>query len=164
VSFDFNVSYSSCWGYSLINTLKLKKIARFLVSKIGPATGVTAANWVSFDFNVSYSSLLIRWPINRSNRFSDFFRLDRLDRFGKIIKSIFPKFWKREFQFSRKSRISSDSWSFGKNIFFGTYSEFPICIVSVVVAYSLTSTDVDHEVLGSRLTIVSRNSHKLDNR
>ena len=23
VSFDFNVSYSSCWGYSLINTLKL---------------------------------------------------------------------------------------------------------------------------------------------
>jgi len=23
---DFNVSYSSCWGYSLINTLKLKKI------------------------------------------------------------------------------------------------------------------------------------------
>ena len=25
VSFDFNVCYSSCWGYSLINTLKLKK-------------------------------------------------------------------------------------------------------------------------------------------
>jgi len=25
VSFDFNVSYSSCWGYSLINTFKLKK-------------------------------------------------------------------------------------------------------------------------------------------
>ena len=25
VSFDFNVSYSSCWGHSLINTLKLKK-------------------------------------------------------------------------------------------------------------------------------------------
>ena len=25
VSFDCNVSYSSCWGYSLINTLKLKK-------------------------------------------------------------------------------------------------------------------------------------------
>jgi len=25
VSFDFNVSYSSCSGYSLINTLKLKK-------------------------------------------------------------------------------------------------------------------------------------------
>ena len=25
VSFDFNVSYSSCWSYSLINTLKLKK-------------------------------------------------------------------------------------------------------------------------------------------
>ena len=26
VSFDFNVAYSSCWGYSLINTLKLNKI------------------------------------------------------------------------------------------------------------------------------------------
>ena len=25
VSFDFNVAYSSRWGYSLINTLKLKK-------------------------------------------------------------------------------------------------------------------------------------------
>ena len=25
VSFDFNVSYSSCWGYSLINTFKFKK-------------------------------------------------------------------------------------------------------------------------------------------
>jgi len=25
--------------------------------------------------------VLIRWPINRSNRFSDFWRLDRLDRF-----------------------------------------------------------------------------------
>jgi len=37
--------------------------------------------------------------INRSNQFCDFWRLDRLDRFGKIIKSIFPKFWKREFQF-----------------------------------------------------------------
>jgi len=36
--------------------------------------------------------LLIRWPINRSNRFSDFLRLDRLDRFAKIIKSIFSKF------------------------------------------------------------------------
>jgi len=39
------------------------------------------------------------WPINWSNQFSDFLRLDRLDRFGKIIKSIFPKFWKWEFQF-----------------------------------------------------------------
>ena len=28
MSFDFNVSYSSCLGYSLINTLKLKKKAR----------------------------------------------------------------------------------------------------------------------------------------
>ena len=29
VSFDFNVSYSSCWGYSLINTFKLKKNSSF---------------------------------------------------------------------------------------------------------------------------------------
>ena len=29
VSFDFNVSYSSCWGYSLINTLKLKNRSQF---------------------------------------------------------------------------------------------------------------------------------------
>ena len=26
VSFDFNVAYSLCWGYSLINTLKLKRV------------------------------------------------------------------------------------------------------------------------------------------
>ena len=37
--------------------------------------------------------VLIRWPINRSNRFSDFLRLDRLDRLSKIIKSIVSKFW-----------------------------------------------------------------------
>jgi len=30
VSFDFDVSYSSCWGYSLINTLKLKKNLLYL--------------------------------------------------------------------------------------------------------------------------------------
>ena len=30
VSFDFNVSYSSCWGYSLINILKLKKCCSVL--------------------------------------------------------------------------------------------------------------------------------------
>jgi len=35
VSFDFNVSYSSCWGCSLINTLKLKKI--FVCCLCGPA-------------------------------------------------------------------------------------------------------------------------------
>ena len=48
-------------------------------------------------FWVHAFGVLIRWPINRSNRFSNFLRLDRLDRFGKIIKSIFSKFWKREF-------------------------------------------------------------------
>jgi len=30
VSFDFNVSYSSCWGYSLINTLKSKNLYEWL--------------------------------------------------------------------------------------------------------------------------------------
>jgi hypothetical protein len=37
VSFDFNVSYSSCWGYSLINTFKLKKkidFGRILLSSL----------------------------------------------------------------------------------------------------------------------------------
>jgi len=41
VSFDFNVSYSSCWGYSLMNTLKLKKTLckkKKAVTKI-PAAG-----------------------------------------------------------------------------------------------------------------------------
>jgi len=33
VSFDFNVSYSSCWGYSLIDTFKLKK--KNLVIRVG---------------------------------------------------------------------------------------------------------------------------------
>jgi len=69
--------------------------------------------------------VLIRWPINRSNRFSDFLRWDRLYRFGKIIKSIFSKFWKREFHFFWNSRISSDFWSFGKNIFFVYNPNFP---------------------------------------
>jgi len=30
MSFDFNVSYSSCWGYSLINTLKLKRFVAYI--------------------------------------------------------------------------------------------------------------------------------------
>jgi len=37
-------------------------------------------------------------------------------------------------------------------------------MASVVVAYSLTTTDVDHDVLGSKPTIVSRNLYKLENR
>jgi len=37
VSFDFNVSYSSCWGYSLINTLKLKKIRTSYLEKMRTA-------------------------------------------------------------------------------------------------------------------------------
>jgi len=56
-------------------------------------------SWINKETTTTTTQLLIRWPINRSNRFSDFLRLDRLDRFGKIMKSIFSKFWKREFQF-----------------------------------------------------------------
>ena len=36
-------------------------------------------------------------------------------------------------------------------------------MASIVVAYSLTSTDVDGEVLGARPTIVSRNLYKHEN-
>ena len=54
---------------------------------------------VYFYIFIHHSCILIRWPINRSNRFNDFLQLDRLNRFGKTIKSIFSKFWKREFQF-----------------------------------------------------------------
>jgi len=37
-------------------------------------------------------------------------------------------------------------------------------MASVIVAYLSMSTDVDHEVLGSKPTIVSRNLYKLENR
>ena len=43
----------------------------------------------------AWTGVLIRWPINQSNRFSNFLRLDQLDRFGKITKSIFSKFFKK---------------------------------------------------------------------
>jgi len=36
-------------------------------------------------------------------------------------------------------------------------------MASVVVAYSLTTTDVDHEVFGSKPTIVSRSLYRLEN-
>ena len=42
--------------------------------------------------------------------------------------------------------------------------KFPVNLAGVVVVYALTSTDVDREVLGSKPTIVSRDSHELDNR
>ena len=47
--------------------------------------------------------------------------------------------------------------------FFGIVSKFPVDMACVVVAYSLTSTDVDREVFGSTLTKVSRNLYKLEN-
>ena len=108
--------------------------------------------------------ILIRWPINQSNRFSDFLRLDRLDRFGKIIKSIFSKFWKREFQFFSKIQNFFGFLKFGEKCFFGYIFQisrrYRKCRCSIFV----TSTDEDREVLGSKLTIVSRNSHKLEDR
>jgi len=121
-----------------------------------PATGVSAGR------RFAASRLLIRWPINRSNRFSDFWRLDRLDRFGKIIKSIFSKFWKREFQSFRISRISLDFWSFANNVFSCIYSKFPEDMSNVVVAYSLSSSNVERKILGSKPTIPCWNLRKLE--
>ena len=41
-----------------------------------------------------------------------------------------------------------------RKIFFWVYIPKKIAVVSVVVAYSATSTDVDHEVLGLKPTII----------
>ena len=55
VSFDFNVSYSSCWGYSLINTLKLYDDGRCLqnctmtVSTVGTVTFTRAQSRKNHD-------------------------------------------------------------------------------------------------------------------
>ena len=57
---------------------------------------VESERWCRFDQPEIW--ILMRWPINQSNQLSDFLRLDLLDRFAKIIKSIFRKFWKWEFQ------------------------------------------------------------------
>ena len=55
-----NVYYCSCWGYSLINTLKLKISKRFLfganLKRAADVLVSSAANWLSFDFNVAYPS------------------------------------------------------------------------------------------------------------
>jgi len=48
VSFDFNVSYSSCWGYSLIDTLKLKNYQWDVCNQCWLCHGPTreeTANW-----------------------------------------------------------------------------------------------------------------------
>jgi len=103
------------------------------------------------------SHLLICWPINLSNRFSGFLRLDRLHRFGKISKSIFAKFWKREIQFFSDFQNFFGFWKFRGKCCFGIVSKFPVGMACVVVAYSLTSTDVDREFLGSKPTKVIRN-------
>ena len=46
VSFDFNVAYSSCWGYSLINTLKLRKMEKRVANSV-------ASRHVRFCFLIS---------------------------------------------------------------------------------------------------------------
>ena len=97
--------------------------------------------------------ILIRWPINRSNRFSDFLRLDRLDRFGKIIRSIFSKFWKPEFQFSSDFQNFFGFLKFREKCLFCIFSKFPGDTSSGFVAYSRTSSDVERKVLGSKPTI-----------
>jgi len=113
----------------------------------------------------AHSELLIRWPINRSNRFSDFLRLDRLDRYDQIIKSIFSKFWKREFQ------VFSDFQNFFgflkfRGIFVCFWYSFQISRRYGMCRCSL-SVNVDR--CGSwglwfTPTKVSRNLYKLENR
>jgi len=52
-TFDFNVSYSSCWGYSLINTLKLNKIHKVRIFDGWPWSEAwlhLRASWVGFKF------------------------------------------------------------------------------------------------------------------
>ena len=106
----FNVEmFEICMFHSTVFSIYMLIQTRMILLQNSNAPGVTCVIivgkccWTKSSrnlFNNIYTlTLLIRWPINRSNRFSDFLRLDRLDRFGKIIKSIFSKFWKREFQF-----------------------------------------------------------------
>jgi len=110
--------------------------------------------------------VLIRWPINRSNRFCDFLRLDRTDRFGKIIKSIFSKFWKREFQFFSDFQNFFGFLKCREKYFFLFITQIsrrlPKGMSSVVVNYSLTSSDVERKIFGSKPTILYRISHELD--
>ena len=101
------------------------------------------------------------WPINRSNRFSDFLRLDRLDRFVKIIKSIFSKFWKREFQFFSDFQNFFGLLKFREKCFFLVISQISRMFATDVVAYSWTSSDVEHKIHGSKSTVHCRIPHKI---
>ena len=83
----------------------------------------------------------------------------RSDRFGKIIKLIFSKFWKREFQFLPDFQNFFGLLKFGEKYFFGIYSKFPVDLASVGV-YSATSKDVDCEFLGSKPTVIIWNLYK----
>ena len=156
--FEFNSVYqgvTSARGVSKNERHQFRKAVKLPKYLEGPHRSTNSSR-------MQHRSILIRWPINRSNRFSDFLRLDRLDRFYKIIKSSFLKFWKREFQFFRISRISSDFWSCGKNIFFCIKQKFPVDMSSGVVEYSLSSSDVEREALGSNPIILYRRSYKLE--
>ena len=104
---------------------------------------------------------MIRWPINRSNRFSEFLRLDRLDRFGKIIKSIFSKFWKREFKFFSDFQNFFGFLKFREIFFPCILSKLPVSVTSVVVAYSLTLSDVKRKVLDSKPTYTDGPEYQL---
>ena len=106
----FNVEmFEICIFHSTVISIHMLIQTRLILVQNSNVPGVTCVIivekccWTKSSrnlFNNIYTlTLLIRWPINRSNRFSDFLRLDRLDQFGKIIKSIFSKFWKRKFQF-----------------------------------------------------------------
>ena len=51
VSFDFNVSYSSFWGYSLINTFKSKKFRKRTFGRPQPQAGARAPHVLSHSFS-----------------------------------------------------------------------------------------------------------------
>jgi len=63
VSFDFNVSYSSCWGYSLINTLKSKLKHRLFTSYV-----YSVFVCVSQALGKAAGCLLRRWKEQESER------------------------------------------------------------------------------------------------
>jgi len=72
VSFDFNVAYSSCWGYSLINTLKLKKSNCSGRERSTQGLDESCLGWMRIFFLcmwrwIAFRSLLCCFPLRRLN-------------------------------------------------------------------------------------------------
>jgi len=152
---DLNYFYMIHRGGRLENALG-KHDSSKLDSKVLISKCVIVGSRIS-----TLDSSRIRWPINRSNRFSDFLRLDRLDRFGKIIKSIFSKFWKREFKFFSDFQNFFGFLKFREIFFPCILSKLPVSVTSVVVAYSLTLSDVKRKVSDSKPTYTEGPEYQL---